>query len=61
MISEEWEMYKEDNVVKAKEVKDKIIIEDFWMDVDYILIFTAPIYEMLRLADTNIPFLHSIY
>ena len=43
VISEEWEMYKEDDVVKAKEVKDKILNEDFWMDVDYILSFTAPI------------------
>ena len=39
VISEEWEMYKEDDVVKAKEVKDKILNEDFWMDVDYILNF----------------------
>ena len=29
MISEEWEMYKEDDVVKAKDVKDKILNEDF--------------------------------
>ena len=29
VISEEWEMYKEDDVVKAKEVKDKILNEDF--------------------------------
>ena len=29
-------MYKEEDVVKAKEVKDKILNEDFWMDVDYI-------------------------
>ena len=61
VISEEWEMYKEDNVVKAKEVKDKILNEDFWMDVDYILSFTALMYEMLRLADTNKPCLHNIY
>ena len=53
-------MYKEDNIVKAKEVKDKILNEDFWMDVDYILSFTAPIYEMLRLVDTVRPYLHNI-
>ena len=29
VISEEWDMYKEDDVVKAKEVKDKILNEDF--------------------------------
>ena len=61
VISEEWEMYKEDDVVKAKEVKDKILNEDFWMDVDYILNFTAPMYEMLRLADIDKPCLHNIY
>ena len=59
MISEEWEMYKEDDVVKAKEVKDKILNEDFWMDVDYILSFTM--YEMIRLVDTDKPCLHNIY
>ena len=61
VISEEWEMYKADDVVKAKEVKDKILNEDFWMDVDYIFSFTAPMYEMLRLADTDKPCLHNIY
>ena len=61
VISEKWEMYKEDDVVKAKDVKDKILNEDFWMDVDYILNFTAPMYEMLQLADTNKPYLHNIY
>ena len=43
-------MYKEDDVVKTKEVKDKILNEDFWMNVDYIHRFIAPIYEMFRLA-----------
>ena len=47
VISEEWEMYKEDDVVKATEVKDKILNEDFWMDVDYILSFIGLMYEML--------------
>ena len=61
VISEEWEMYKEDDLVKAKEVKDKILNEDFWMDVDYILNFTTLMYEMLRLANTDKPCLHNIY
>ena len=61
VISEEWEMYKQDDVVKAKEVKDKILNEDFCMDVDYILNFTAPMYKMLRLADTHKLFLYNIY
>ena len=54
-------MYKEDDLVKAKEVNDKILNEDFWMDVDHILSFTTLMYEMLRLADTEKPCLHNIY
>ena len=61
VISEEWEMYKEHDVVKAKKVNDKILNEDFWMDMDYILSFTASMYEMLRLADIDKPCLHNIY
>ena len=46
--------------MKAQEVKDKILNEDFWMDVDYILSFTAPMYEMLQLASDK-HCLHNIY
>ena len=35
---------------------------DLWWDkVDYILEFTAPIYDMLRVANTNKPCLHHVY
>ena len=61
VISEEWEMCIEDDVVKAKEVKDKILNKDFWKVVDYIISFTAPIYEMLQLANIDRPCLHNIY
>ncbi|KAK0589312.1 hypothetical protein LWI29_012475 [Acer saccharum] len=61
VISERWDLYKEDDVQKARAVKEKILDEDFWGDIDYILDFTAPIYEMLRLADTDTPCLHLVY
>ncbi|XP_074346948.1 uncharacterized protein LOC141685763 [Apium graveolens] len=39
-----------------------IILDDMWWDkVDYILEFTAPIYDMLRFADTDKYSLHLIY
>ena len=39
-----------------------MIPSDRWWDVvDYILEFTAPIYDMLRVADTDRPCLHLVY
>ena len=61
VISEQWTSYKEDDVRKATRMKD-IILDDLWWDrVDYIIIFTSPIYDMLRAADTDRPTLHLMY
>ena len=39
-----------------------MILSDLWWDkVDYILEFTTPIYDMLRVADTDKPCLHLVY
>ena len=39
-----------------------MILSDLWWDkVDYILEFTAPIYDMLRVANTDKPCLHLMY
>ncbi|KAK2665693.1 hypothetical protein Ddye_004267 [Dipteronia dyeriana] len=61
VISERWDMYKDDDVEKARAVKEKILNEYFWVDIDYILSFTAPIYEILWMADTDTPCLHLVY
>ncbi|KAG6518913.1 hypothetical protein ZIOFF_022399 [Zingiber officinale] len=55
VISERWDVYKEDDVVKARVVKYKILDDQFWEKIDYILAFTSPIYEMLRKADIDQP------
>uniref|UniRef100_A0A2N9IJE4 DUF659 domain-containing protein n=1 Tax=Fagus sylvatica TaxID=28930 RepID=A0A2N9IJE4_FAGSY len=61
VISEQWTSYKEDDVGKATRVRD-IILDDLWWDrVDYIILFTSPIYDMLRAADTDRPTLHLVY
>ena len=53
--------YKENDVGKATRVRD-IILDDLWWDrVDYIILFTSPIYDMLRAADTDRPTLHLVY
>ena len=39
-----------------------MILSDLWWDkVNYILEFTAPIYDMLRVADTDKPCFHLVY
>ena len=60
-ISDQWDSYREDDVGKAQKVKDMILSDLWWYIVDYILKFTAPIYDMLRVADTYKPCLHLVY
>lgn len=52
---------REDDVSKATKVKE-IILNDLWRDqVDYIISFTTPIYDMLRVLDTDRPTLHLVH
>ncbi|KAG8367535.1 hypothetical protein BUALT_Bualt16G0082000 [Buddleja alternifolia] len=61
VISERWSDYLDGDVVKAILVKEKLL-DEMWRDqVDYILSFTEPIYEMLRLCDTDQPSLHLVF
>ncbi|XP_050291284.1 uncharacterized protein LOC126732443 [Quercus robur] len=46
-ISDQWASYREDDVGKAQKVKDMILSDLWWDKIDYILKFTAPIYDML--------------
>ncbi|KAI0500681.1 hypothetical protein KFK09_018897 [Dendrobium nobile] len=61
VISEKWSCYREDDVGKARYVKEKILDDLWWDNVDYILDFTDPIYDMLREADTDKSCLYLIY
>ena len=61
VISEERMSYREDDVGKAQTVRDYILNDLWWDKVAYILRFTRPIYEMLRVADTDAPILHELY
>ncbi|KAL1077755.1 hypothetical protein V6Z11_D10G116900, partial [Gossypium hirsutum] len=61
VIGDEWSTYREDDISKAYLVKEKIL-DDLWCDkVDYILTFTEPINDMLRIMDTDKPTLHLVY
>ena len=60
VISEEWMSYREDDVGKAQTVRDYVLNDLWWDKVAYILRFTGPIYEMLRVAHTDAPILHKV-
>ncbi|XP_024007919.1 uncharacterized protein LOC112083929 [Eutrema salsugineum] len=55
VISDEWTTYRDDDVGKAMLVKEKIMDDDWWENVSYIIDFTATMYEMIRFCDTDKP------
>ncbi|CAH9062954.1 unnamed protein product [Cuscuta europaea] len=59
--SDEWAEYRDDDQGKAKFVREKILDEGWWEKVDYILQFTGPMYDMIRICDTDKPCLHLVY
>ncbi|CAL5368560.1 unnamed protein product [Camellia sinensis] len=60
-----WKIYRGDGKnpvdAKAREVKQLIVNDVWWDDLDYLLSFTEPIVDMLRVTDTDAPVLHCIY
>ncbi|GAV70795.1 DUF659 domain-containing protein/Dimer_Tnp_hAT domain-containing protein, partial [Cephalotus follicularis] len=61
VISDKWILYRDDHQGRTRTVKEKVL-DDLWWDlIDYILSFTAPIYDMIRFCDTDKPSLHLVY
>lgn len=61
VISEAWTTYREDHRGQASLVREIILNETWWDKVDYILDFTRPIYDMIRVCDTDKASLHLVY
>lgn len=49
------------NELKSREIKDTLVSDTRWDKVDYILKFTEPLMEFLRVADKDSCVLHFIY
>jgi len=60
VISEEWSIYKDDDQISGF-VRETVLNNVWWGNVEYIHKITTPIHDMIRLADTNTPCLHLIY
>ncbi|KAL9662360.1 hypothetical protein QQ045_027193 [Rhodiola kirilowii] len=61
VISEQWMTLREEDMGKANFVKEKIVNDDWWDRLAYIVDFTRPIYEMIRYCDIDKPCLHLVY
>ncbi|XP_066313441.1 uncharacterized protein [Miscanthus floridulus] len=65
VISDKWSVYREvrdDSPTPTAQIVKDLILSDVWWDkVDYILKITTPIYEMIRMTDTDTPCLHLVY
>jgi len=48
-------------VDKTQFVKETLLNDNLWMKHDYILAFTALIYDVLTKTDTDIATLHLVY
>ncbi|CAH9050321.1 unnamed protein product [Cuscuta europaea] len=61
VLSDEWAFYREDDTGKARFVRDKVLSEYWWDQLNYILAFSDPIYSMIRACDTDKSCLHLVY
>ena len=61
VISEQWASYRDGDIGKAKFVKDKVLDDIWWDNIEYILSFTTPIYDMISACDMDKPSLHLVY
>ena len=51
----------EDDQRMAKYIREKVLYENWWGKLGYIIDFSGPIYDMIRFCDTSEPCLHLVY
>ena len=61
VLSDRWNLYRDDDVKKAQFIKKKVLDDFQWDNIYYILTFTDAIYDMIRITDTDKPSLHLVY
>ena len=61
VVHQNWASYKEVQPASSQRVKELILNDLWWDKLTYIVSFLVPIYNMIRIADTDKPCLHLIY
>ncbi|CAM8990676.1 unnamed protein product [Rhodiola kirilowii] len=58
---DQWTSCRDDDQGKARFMREKILDEYWWDKLNYILSIKSPIYDMIRVCDTDQPCLHLVY
>jgi len=61
VLSNRWNMQRDDDVRQAQFVKEKVLDDLWWDKINHIIAFTESIYDMIRVTDTDKPSLHLAY
>ena len=56
-----WAIWRQNNIERATNIRKRILDENWWERVEYIINLTTPIMIMLRYADMDRPCLGEIY
>ncbi len=61
VIGTEWSTWSESKTDQGKKVSRMLLNDDWWIEMKYIVSFTAPIMELIGYADSDSPCLGEIY
>lgn len=61
IVSQEWNAWTESKSPQAKQIRDMLLSDYWWVDCRYVVSFTTPIVELIRYADSDSPTLGKIY
>eukprot|EP01018_Ginkgo_biloba_P002109 Gb_06094 [translate_table: standard] len=61
VISDVWDIWRLSNTDRAQELKRTVLDDIWWGRVRYLLNFCEPIVSMIRITDTDTPYLGEVY
>ena len=54
-------MYMDDDMRQAQFIKEKVLYDLWWNKKNYIIAFIDPIYDMIKITNSDTPSLHLVY
>ena len=56
-----WNQWRQSQTERAQALKRMVVDDEWWDRVEYLLAFTKPIVDLLRMFDTDRPSLGEVY